>query len=353
MCAHRKFVLGNLTEADVAIIGSTFEMVENRGDEFAVLFYNHLFEIAPVKHLFKNVDDVKVQGKKLIMTLKTAIKVIRKPETLVPTLQALGARHVAYGVANEHYKPVGESLVWTLRQLLGNEFTAHAAEAWSKVYTIMADVCMKAADEQMAKDQAAKEAAGSQKFVLGNLTEVDVALIASSFEKVESRGDEFAVLFYNHLFEIAPVRHLFKNVSDVKVQGKKLIMTLKTAIKVIRKPETLVPTLQALGARHVAYGVKNEHYKPVGESLVWTLGQLLGREFTPAAAEAWTKVYVIMADVCMKAADEQMAKESATKAASFQASSPLSAGLGAGLVLGLGVGILLGYVLASKGLRLA
>jgi hemoglobin-like flavoprotein len=145
-----------LTEVDVAHIGRTFTLIETRGDDFAVLFYNHLFEIADVKHMFKE-KDVTKQGRKLIAMLKTAIKFIRSPETLVPTLEQLGIRHIDYGVRPEHYAPVGASLVWTLEKMLSrNDLNEEAMQAWVKVYTLMADTCIKAANDHEKKMKCAK-----------------------------------------------------------------------------------------------------------------------------------------------------------------------------------------------------
>jgi len=58
-----------------------------------------------------------------------------------------------------------------------------------------------------------------------------------------------------------------------------------------------VPVLQALGKRHVGYGVKDAHYQTVGGALLKTLGQGLGEGFTPAVKDAWTAVYGVMVSV--------------------------------------------------------
>ena len=43
------------------------------------------------------------------------------------------------------------------------------------------------------------------------------------------------------------------------------------------------------------FGVKAEHYAPVGEALLWTLGQGLGDGFTPEVKQAWTTAYTTLA----------------------------------------------------------
>jgi hemoglobin-like flavoprotein len=60
--------------------------------------------------------------------------------------------------------------------------------------------------------------------------------------------------------------------------------------------------VEALGKRHVAYGVTPQHYEPVGAALLWTLEQGLGDAFTPPLKAAWTEAYLTLAGVMQKAA---------------------------------------------------
>jgi hemoglobin-like flavoprotein len=48
--------------------------------------------------------------------------------------------------------------------------------------------------------------------------------------------------------------------------------------------------------KHVSYGVKPEHYAPVGVALLWTLERGLGTEWTPDLAAAWTAPAAFLAD---------------------------------------------------------
>jgi hemoglobin-like flavoprotein len=43
--------------------------------------------------------------------------------SLIPVLQALGKRHANYGVESAHFAVVGEALIWTLADGLGDKFT--------------------------------------------------------------------------------------------------------------------------------------------------------------------------------------------------------------------------------------
>ncbi len=107
------------------------------------MFYNRLFETDPaLKALFKK--DIKEQGKLLMAMIATAVNGLNNLESIVPAVQDLGVRHAGYGVKDKDYDTVAGALLWTLEQGLGEAYTAEVAEAWTAVYTVLADT-MKAA----------------------------------------------------------------------------------------------------------------------------------------------------------------------------------------------------------------
>jgi hemoglobin-like flavoprotein len=52
----------------------------------------------------------------------------------------------------------------------------------------------------------------------------------------------------------------------------------------------------------VDYGVRAEHYAPVGQALIWTLQQGLGPDFTPEVQEAWLAAYGVLSSTMIDAA---------------------------------------------------
>jgi nitric oxide dioxygenase len=74
---------------------------------------------------------------------------------LVPAVKAVGARHCGYGVTTEHYRVVGEALLWTLERGLGQDFTPEVRSAWAKVYHVLA-ATMQAGAAEVANVQAAE-----------------------------------------------------------------------------------------------------------------------------------------------------------------------------------------------------
>lgn len=134
------------------------------------------------------------------------------------------------------------------------------------------------------------------------MTPEQVALVQNSFKSVVPIAGTAADLFYDRLFAIAPeVRSLFPK--DLTEQKKKLMQMLATAVNNLHQVETILPAVQDLGRRHVAYGVTAKHYEPVGAALLWTLEQGLGAAFTPDVKAAWTETYTTVAGVMTKAAE--------------------------------------------------
>ena len=132
------------------------------------------------------------------------------------------------------------------------------------------------------------------------MTPEKIALVQGSFAKVAPIAETAADIFYDRLFEIAPeVRPLFPEImTDLK---KKLMQMLATAVNGLKDLDAIVPAVQKLGARHEAYGVKEEHYGSVGAALLFTLGKGLGDDFTPEVEEAWTETYGVLAGVMIDA----------------------------------------------------
>ncbi len=133
------------------------------------------------------------------------------------------------------------------------------------------------------------------------MTPEQVSLVQQSFKKVEPIAPQAADIFYARLFEIAPeVRPLFPEKMDD--QKGKLMGMLATAVNNLHDVDSIIPAVQDLGKRHVAYGVTDAHYKPVGEALIYTLEKGLGDDFTPEVKEAWVTTYTTLQNVMTEAA---------------------------------------------------
>ncbi|TYC56377.1 hemin receptor [Rhodobacterales bacterium] len=133
------------------------------------------------------------------------------------------------------------------------------------------------------------------------MTPDQIQRVQTSFGKVAPIANQAAAMFYARLFDLAPeVRPLFKG--DLAAQGGKLMATLGVVVKGLSNLEAIIPAAETLAVRHVDYGVRAEHYQPVGEALLWTLEQGLGSDFTDETKSAWGAAYATLSGVMIKAA---------------------------------------------------
>jgi hemoglobin-like flavoprotein len=137
-----------MTPEQIALVKDSWAKVMPISDKAAELFYGKLFDTYPeVQPYFKG--DMQDQGRKLMAMINTAVNGLDNLGPLVPAVQEMGKRHVGYGVKDEDYDKVAVCLLWTLEQGLGDAFTPETKEAWTVMYTTVADV-MKAAAAEVA-----------------------------------------------------------------------------------------------------------------------------------------------------------------------------------------------------------
>jgi len=142
-----------MTPQQVNQVQASFIKVVPMANRAAALFYGRLFETAPeTRALFRS--DIDRQGRKLMSALKTVVNNLGDFETIVPVARDLAKRHVAYGVAREHYSLVGSALLWTLEQGLADEFTPALRTAWEAAYSALSEVIITSAypTTQMSRD---------------------------------------------------------------------------------------------------------------------------------------------------------------------------------------------------------
>lgn len=126
------------------------------------------------------------------------------------------------------------------------------------------------------------------------ITPAQVELVQSSFADVLPIADVAGMLFYERIFTLAPeARALFGD--DIALQASRTMAAVKTAVDGLDDIDHVAPFLVRLGARHVRYGVRLEHFEVIGAALLWTLEQGLGEHFTPDVRDAWEAAWGVIA----------------------------------------------------------
>ncbi|WP_328319824.1 globin domain-containing protein [Streptomyces sp. NBC_00388] len=133
--------------------------------------------------------------------------------------------------------------------------------------------------------------------------ERDAALIRASLEVVEPQVEEVAVYFYAILFARYPaVRELFP--ANMDVQRDRLLRALLRIVELVDDPESLTRFCSHLGRDHRKFGTQSAHYPAVGECLLDALARFAGPAWNQDIAGAWTRAYTAVADIMVRAADE-------------------------------------------------
>jgi methyl-accepting chemotaxis protein len=132
---------------------------------------------------------------------------------------------------------------------------------------------------------------------------LNLEALETSFDLVAPRGDELMDEFYSRLFASAPaVRPLFP--ADMKRQKAMLLGALVVLRKSLRDLDAIVPKLRELGARHVAYGAKPEHYPVVGTTLIGSMAAIAGERWTAEYEQAWAAAFDVVAAVMLEGAEQ-------------------------------------------------
>ena len=147
----RSFSAG-LSDHQKTLVENSWKDVKSLGVEnVGVLLFKNLFTAAPeALQLFPFRDEpdlynsaiVKWHGANVVTHVGHAVAGLRSLDTLVPVLKKLGKKHDHRDIYPEHFTLVGNALVKTLEQGLGDKLTPELKEAWVSTYGIVADVMM-------------------------------------------------------------------------------------------------------------------------------------------------------------------------------------------------------------------
>lgn len=144
------------TVDQLQLVQQTFALVEPNAPAVAENFYNRLFAIDPhLRNLFAN--DMADQRDRLMTMISEAVEGLNDLGTLVPLLEDLGVRHAGYDVSPVDYDTVGEALLGTLEEGLGDAFSSDVREAWTSVYSLIAETMKSAAASSIESEPVTNE----------------------------------------------------------------------------------------------------------------------------------------------------------------------------------------------------
>jgi hemoglobin-like flavoprotein len=130
-----------------------------------------------------------------------------------------------------------------------------------------------------------------------------VARLRASFNAFALEGPRLASIFYAKLFERYPgVRTLFP--ADIRAQEGKLMDSLRAVVDHAEADPKLIEALRQMGARHVKYGAKPEHYPIVCDLLIEAMADAAGPAWSVRLAAEWRQALEIVSRVMLEGASK-------------------------------------------------
>jgi hemoglobin-like flavoprotein len=148
---------------------------------------------------------------------------------------------------------------------------------------------------------------------------MNVSLIRESFHALRPHVGEVFERFYSELFRKHPaVKPLFVRV-DLARQQKALANSVAHVIEYLEETDHVVDYLRKMGARHVAYGTREEHFAPVVETLIETLEYYFDEHWTPELRDAWRALLGVAAEQMIAGMREASRPAESPRAAVYEA----------------------------------
>tara|TARA_R110002050_G_C8912341_1_gene510870 strand:- start:312 stop:1511 length:1200 start_codon:yes stop_codon:yes gene_type:complete len=140
------------------IITATVPVLREHGVALTTHFYKRMFTHHPdLKNVF-NMGNQKTgkQQQALAMAVLAYAEHIANPGVLLSELQRIGHKHVSLEIRPEHYPIVGNHLLASIKEVLGEAASPEILEAWEMAYNQLADLMM-GIEAGIYKDQTNKK----------------------------------------------------------------------------------------------------------------------------------------------------------------------------------------------------
>jgi hemoglobin-like flavoprotein len=133
------------------------------------------------------------------------------------------------------------------------------------------------------------------------VTPEDIERVLRTAQEVE--GDTaLSRAFYTVLFERHPeLRQLFPD--DMSLLLHKFVTELEGLARALPDLGDFEVRARLLGARHVAYGVRRQHYPMVRDALIDALDAHLGSRFSAEDRVAWNRAFNLLSEIMLEGAE--------------------------------------------------
>ena len=147
-----------ITQAQKDLVKATVPVLRENGVLLTTHFYKRMFVHNPE---LKNVFNMGSQqnGRQqtaLAMAVLAYAEHIENPGVLMPVVNGIGQKHVSLDIRPEHYAIVGEHLLASISEVLGETATPEIIDAWEVAYTQLAQI-MSGHETKLYRQQVEKK----------------------------------------------------------------------------------------------------------------------------------------------------------------------------------------------------
>lgn len=152
----------------IAVVKQTLPALEEHGETLTRHFYERMFSHNPeVREYFNPAHQhAGSQQRALAGAICAYARHIDNPGALSDAVELIAQKHVSLGIRPEHYPIVGENLLASIREVLGEAATDEVINAWAEAYQLLADIFIQREQAIYAKQEQAYGWQGFKPFVL-------------------------------------------------------------------------------------------------------------------------------------------------------------------------------------------
>lgn len=158
-----------MTSAQKKLIKATIPILQAGGEVLTAHFYNRMFSHNPeLKNVFNMGNQANGRQKSALANAVLAYaENIDNPSVLIGALKGMGTKHTSLNIQPEQYKVVGNHLIASIAEVVGEAATPEILDAWTAAYFELAEI-MISIEKEMYAENAAKHGGwkGWRKFII-------------------------------------------------------------------------------------------------------------------------------------------------------------------------------------------
>ncbi|MGM8850610.1 NO-inducible flavohemoprotein [Salinicola sp. V024] len=178
-----------LTPAQTAIIKQTVPVLQAHGESLTRHFYARMFKHNPeVKTYFNPAHQRSgTQQRALAGAILAYAQHIDNPVVLGQAIEVIAQKHTSLTIQPEHYPIVGENLLASIREVLGDAATDDVIDAWAAAYGQLADVFIQREKDIYAGQDERYGWSGFKPFVVARRQVESDNIVSIYFEPVDGQ----------------------------------------------------------------------------------------------------------------------------------------------------------------------